>query len=544
MFSVSAHSTVNNTLMEPPPESTYPDREALVSSVRQFALDHGYVLTIRRSTANKNVVLGCDLGRKYHDRIYAPDGSKRRKTSTRQIGCPFQLYGARRSDGTWDLKVRNPQHTHEANDLIAHPHARKFPAETRAEIARLSRLNVKPQAIEAILRDENPSALFTRRDIYNIRMAERIKQLEGRTPVEHLIDRLQKEGNWEHRLQCDSSGHITLLMFAHKRSIEYANKYNRVFLLDCTYKTNRYRMPLLHIVGVAPTNASFSIAFCFMQNEQTESYLWALRSFLSLLKLPIEPPVLCTDRDLALISAIGDEVPQFPHLLCVWHIHKNVQAHCKKEFTTNEEYNDFFGHWIKICSAHTEKLYEQAKSQMEAFLADKQHVFRYLNETWLVHREKFVVAWSQEWLHLGNSATSRVEGAHAAVKHWITNSTADILSVFELVEKSVEGQLNAITAALARDRIFIPVFPSKTLFANLIRRVSRHAIILLVQQHDKVKRATQTAPLVQCTNVFSRTMGLPCSHRISDILESKSAIELEEIHPFWRIEETPLPYRY
>ena len=530
--------------MEPPPESTYPDREALVSSVRQFALDHGYVVTIRRSTADKNVVLACDLGRKYQDRIDAPDGSKRRKTSTRQVGCPFQVYGARRSDGTWELKVRNPQHTHEANDLIAHPHARKLLPEQKAEIARLSSLNVTPQAIEAILRDEHPTALFTRRDIYNVRMAARIKQLEGRTPVERLMERLQNEGNWEHRLQCDSGGHITFLMFAHKRSIEYANKYNRVFLLDCTYKTNRYRMPLLHIISVAPTNGSFSIAFCFMQNEQTESYRWALRSFFSFLKLPIEPPILCTDRDLALLSAIHHEVPHFPHLLCIWHIHKNVQANCKKEFATNDEYEDFFSRWIKITTAHTEELYEQAKNQMETFLANKPHVFRYLDETWLIHREKFVVAWSRQWLHLGNAATSRVEGAHAALKHWITNSTADILSVFELVEKSVETQLNALSAALANDRVFIPVFPSKALFANIIRRVSRHAIVLLVKQHDKVKRATGRAPLKPCTNVFSTTMGLPCSHRISDILELKSAIEIEEIHPFWRIEESPTPYRY
>ena len=174
--------------MEPPPESTYPDREALLSSVRQFALNHGYVVTIQRSVANRNVLLGCDLSGEYHDRIDAPEGSKRRKTSTRRVGCPFRLYGSRRVDGTWELKVKNPLYTHEANELIAHPQARKLLPEQRAEVARLSGLNVKPQAIEALLRDRNSTALLTRRDIYNMRMAERTKQLEGRTLVQHLID--------------------------------------------------------------------------------------------------------------------------------------------------------------------------------------------------------------------------------------------------------------------------------------------------------------------------------------------------------------------
>jgi hypothetical protein len=62
-------------------------------------------------------------------------------------------------------------------------------------------------------------------------------------------------------------------MFTHQESIKFANRYNRVFVLDYTYKTNQYRMPLFHIVSVSPSNATFSIAFCFMHNEQVKSYI-------------------------------------------------------------------------------------------------------------------------------------------------------------------------------------------------------------------------------------------------------------------------------
>ena len=38
-----------------------------------------------------------------------------------------------------------------------------------------------------------------------------------------------------------------------------------------------------------------------------------------------------------------------------------------------------------------------------------------------------------------------------------------------------------------------------------------------------------------CTNnVFSRTTGLPCAHRIASLLERNEAILLAEIHPFWK----------
>ena len=256
--------------MEAPPEATYSTRQDLLTSVRNFVLSQGYVVTIRRSTANQNVVQGCDMGGVYHDRVGALDGAKRRKTSTRRIGCPFELYGLC-SNRSWQLRVRNP-HTHGPGDLAAYPQARKYADGQRAEDRRLSNMGVRPQTIEAVLRESSTSACFVRRNIYNARMTERLSQLGGHVSVEHLVERLQNEGSWRHAIQTDDLGHIRFRMFAHQKSIDYANRYNRVFLLDCKYKTNRYRMPLFHIVGVSPTNKSFSVAFCFMENEEAESY--------------------------------------------------------------------------------------------------------------------------------------------------------------------------------------------------------------------------------------------------------------------------------
>ena len=405
-------------------------------------------------------------------------------------------------------------------------------------------MGVKPQTNEAVFRESNASACFTRRDIYNARMAERRRRLGGRSPVEYLVQQLQNEESWLHVMQSDEVGHIRFLMFAHQKSIDFANRYNRVFLLDCTYKTNRYRMPLLHIICVSPTNKSFSVAFCFMENEEVESYCWALSTFFSFIKRPNPLSVLCTDRDWALLSAIDDQLPGFPHILCVWHLNKNIQTHCKKEFTTNEEYNKFFSLWIKLASAPTEEVYNQSKEDIRSLLQDKPQVFHYLESAVLIHREKFVVAWTRKWLHLGNAATSRAEGAHATMKRWIGSSTADILTVFEMVEKSITAQVNAINTGLAQDRIFTPVFANKDLSVNLIRRVSRHAITLLVEQYQRVKRVTKEAPLLPCTNTFTGAMGLPCSHRILEILKNKTTIELAEVHPFWRITDHSTPYWY
>ncbi len=52
--------------------------------------------------------------------------------------------------------------------------------------------------------------------------------------------------------------------------------FNTVFLLNCTYKTNKFGMPLLNVVGIMSTYAMFNIGFAFFHAENKEAYAWVL----------------------------------------------------------------------------------------------------------------------------------------------------------------------------------------------------------------------------------------------------------------------------
>lgn len=321
-------------------------------------------------------------------------------------------------------------------------------------------------------------------------------------------------------------------MFAHPESIRYANLYNRVFVLDFTYKTNRYGMPLLHMIGVSPSNLTFSIAFCFMHNEQEQSYAWALKTFFSFLDPIAFNPVLCTDRDLALLGAIKIVCPRYPHLLCIWHINKNVTQNTKQHFSTNDEYQEFLQLWNQLIYSTTEDDYSNRLAEIE-----KRYPLppiRYIKETWLIYKEKFIVAWTQQYLHLGNSATSRVEGSHAFLKKHIGAASGDMLTVFERISQALQAQYTALQYEFSRDQIERLVLPSYQIYTNIMTRTSRYSIRRISEQVTKAKRATNLAPLPPCTNTFTRTMGLPCAHRIFTFLESNKVIPLTDIHPFWK----------
>ena len=63
-------------------------------------------------------------------------------------------------------------------------------------------------------------------------------------------------------------------MFFTRKSSQDLLKINyEVLILDATYKTNRYKLPLLIITGVTALNTSFYVEFAFMSGENTEDYL-------------------------------------------------------------------------------------------------------------------------------------------------------------------------------------------------------------------------------------------------------------------------------
>ena len=68
-----------------------------------------------------------------------------------------------------------------------------------------------------------------------------------------------------------SDGHVNFF-FANALSIDLIQSYPDVILIDATYRTNRFNMPLLHLPSVTAFNTTFSNAFCFLSAEDEGMY--------------------------------------------------------------------------------------------------------------------------------------------------------------------------------------------------------------------------------------------------------------------------------
>ncbi|MBW0484593.1 hypothetical protein O181_024308 [Austropuccinia psidii MF-1] len=226
---------------------------------------------------HNQIEIGCD-------RSGTPNANKSpsKTVTSRKLDCPFRLYARKYAKSTtWTLKVKNPENSHDATEnIMAHPSFRKFNELETSQIAQMSESLLLPRQIQAQLcsqRESDRPAIL--QDIYN--QVKKIKKdkLKGRRPIDSLIDTLKQE-NFVWSSARDLEGHINTLFFTHPLAIKLLHGFPHVILMDCTYKTNKYKMPLFHIFGFSSTNKTFSGAFCLMKNETEPSYTWALNQYI------------------------------------------------------------------------------------------------------------------------------------------------------------------------------------------------------------------------------------------------------------------------
>jgi len=71
--------------------------------------------------------------------------------------------------------------------------------------------------------------------------------------------------------QLDNEGVIRDILWAHPDSIKLLNSFSIVLIRDTIYKTNKYCLPLLEVVGITSTNITFDVAFAYLNSERTDN---------------------------------------------------------------------------------------------------------------------------------------------------------------------------------------------------------------------------------------------------------------------------------
>ncbi|MBW0499732.1 hypothetical protein O181_039447 [Austropuccinia psidii MF-1] len=141
---------------------------------------------------------------------------------------------------TCTLKVENPKKVHDATEnFIAHSSFRKLDEKGTSQCAHIPESIQIERKIQAkFFSHGKPDRLLILKDVYS--KVKKIKKdsLQGRRPIDALIDSLKKE-NLVWSSERDTEGQIYSLFCTHPLAINLLQRFPHFILMEHIYKSNQ-----------------------------------------------------------------------------------------------------------------------------------------------------------------------------------------------------------------------------------------------------------------------------------------------------------------
>ncbi|XP_021986238.1 protein FAR-RED IMPAIRED RESPONSE 1-like [Helianthus annuus] len=438
-----------------------------------------------------------------------------RRSCSKKVDCPFSLIGKLgTSSGNWSLVEKKNIHTDEpAKFLEGHAFARRLTPDEESLVERLYLQNREPTNIHLTIRKQNSHIVCIIQDIQNMIKKIKLKMYGDRTPTQILENMLQEERYVYFTRVNPPTNTVEEVFFVHPDSYNMWRAFPHVLMIDATYKTNEYKLLFIQVVGVTSTHKSFCVAHAFVAKEKQDNFLWVLEKLKELLVDCMEPRVIVTDSDQALMNSCDKVFPKASILLCRWHLSQNILKHYRAKFT-DEDWKIFKLSWSRLCSSPTPTLYNYNFERLftRPTNDERSDVLDYLYNVWLKdYKEKFVSAWTNTVPNFGQHTTNRVESQHSKFKRYIKGPNNSLHRLVWLVGKVVESQHIQIKPSFQENKSVQMGDHKIPFFDNLRGKVSQKALELLLVERKKLHALRVAGGGGTCGHQLSTGCGLPCA---------------------------------
>jgi len=400
--------------------------EAALEALNQAASELGYSFKKGQCKTKGNEVVAKSVVCKYYNRNKekypnAPISNKN-KNLVKEINCTAFYRFRVNSDGTVSLTTFAQEHNHQP---INNTRIELTPS-MKKEIAKYHKYSNVTE-IKASLENS-----FSCKLDYWVVYREFRKQFPrlGASDCYKFLDFIRKnECLYEDDINEDDQSLCKLLFLTPKMLRNY-KKFHDILLIDTTYNTNFYSIPLVVLSGIDNNFKNIVFAFALINNESKETYQWVLNSFFK--HVGDKCTLVVSDSDNALCSAIKEELKGVPHRLCCWHIARNLKRNfgfLKNELQSIKD---------KIFSLPYEKKrekFDKKVNEIKEFLKEKkfQKQIEYLDGL-LTKKESWAESYFPCVFDGGVATTSRVESWNAFIKRYL-NSKSEIFDFVNLIQK-------------------------------------------------------------------------------------------------------------
>ncbi|KAI7937823.1 hypothetical protein MJO29_015138 [Puccinia striiformis f. sp. tritici] len=253
----------------------------------------------------------------------------------------------------YDYTIGAPLDPTPVDSPSAHAAHKRVTLEQVIAIQKLSQSNIKPTQILLQLQTSNNKTYATNKTISNVLQKQRLKDLDGRTPIQALLDIL-KESNWTYDVK------------------------------DCALRD------------------ALAEVFPDLQHNLCTGHL--TQNIVTNCQKYFGTDNNDSDSDVTDFKERNDKKKQ------------QKKATDKEEDKTTNPWKAFLPVRGKVANLKNPELYVTHFKELKAHLATRPAVFEYIETSMVPVRELFVVVWACQYPHLRNLNTLRVESGHAYLK--------------------------------------------------------------------------------------------------------------------------------
>ncbi|XP_038688791.1 uncharacterized protein LOC119987952 [Tripterygium wilfordii] len=150
----------------------------------------------------------------------------------------------------------------------------------------------------------------------------------------------------------------------------------------------------------------------------------------------------------------------------------------------------------------------------------------------MLYKTYFVATWVDQYLHLGNTTTNRVESSHSKLKKYLSNSVGGFVQSFNKINLLLQGQVIDIKASFEDSLTRVPIRFRVSFYKELINMVSTTALVKIETELASIGSEGATAD--KCLHTTAKCYGLPCAHMLTNYRTEGKSIPLSDVHSYWR----------
>ena len=196
--------------------------------------------------------------------------NKRKRIVSRMIECSFSVVIREKND-VWSTKVICENHNHEIVHVKVHSFQRKIEMtfEIKKRIKTIMRFDRNFKNFLDELKSKNFDCIIDIKNIYNVKNELKVEMFKNLIFTQILLIILKNRKRWFHRVQKNSTtNRIQRLFFANmKISKKFFARNYEIFIMNCIYKINKYKLFLLVIVDHICINITFYADLYFLFDE-------------------------------------------------------------------------------------------------------------------------------------------------------------------------------------------------------------------------------------------------------------------------------------